>query len=86
MRRQSGETALGLPFLATIVHAVGLNVMNPSERKRDVLEASTRAVRDMIAMSWSRPGELIYRRFVATRRPGHTAMAATIMTLTDEKM
>jgi hypothetical protein len=61
MRRQSGETALGLPFLATIFHAVGLNVMDTSERKRDVLEASTRVVRDMIAMSWSRPGEPVYR-------------------------
>ena len=49
--------ALGLPFLATIFHAVGLNVMDPSERKRDVLEASRRAVRDMIAPS--RPAELV---------------------------
>jgi hypothetical protein len=54
MRRQGGETALGLPFLATKFHAAGLNVMNPSERKRDVLEVSTREVRDMIGMSWSR--------------------------------
>jgi len=51
MRRQGGETALSLPFLAMIFHAVGLNVMDPSERKRDVLEASTRVVRDMIAKS-----------------------------------
>jgi hypothetical protein len=55
MRRLAGETGLGLPFLATIFHAVGLKVMSPSERKRDVLEASRRAVRDMIAMLWQRP-------------------------------
>jgi hypothetical protein len=35
-------------------HAAGLNVMNPSERKRDVLEISTMEVSDMIAMSWVR--------------------------------
>ena len=43
-----------LPFLATMFHAVGLNVIDPRERKRDVLDASTRALRDMIAMSWLR--------------------------------
>jgi hypothetical protein len=52
--KQGGETALGLPFLATTFHDAGMNAMNPSERKRDVLEASTRASRDMIAMSMSR--------------------------------
>jgi hypothetical protein len=57
MRRYGGETALDLPFLATIFHAVGLNVMDPSERKRDVLEVSRRAVGDMpvTGMPWSRP-------------------------------
>jgi hypothetical protein len=50
MQRHDGETALGPPFLAAIFHAVGLNAMDPSERKRDVLEVSTREVRDMIAM------------------------------------
>jgi hypothetical protein len=30
-------------------HAVGLNVMDPRENKSDVLEASRRALRDMIA-------------------------------------
>ena len=44
------ETAFGPPFLAMIFHAVGLNAIDPSEMKRDVLEVSTREVRDMIAM------------------------------------
>ena len=44
----------GLPFLATIFHTVGLNVMDPSERNRDVLDVSTRALRDMAATSWLR--------------------------------
>ena len=44
----------GLPFLATIFHTVGLNVMDPSERNKDILEVSTRALRDMAATSWLR--------------------------------
>lgn len=51
MRRRDAD---GLPFLATMFHAVGLNVIDPRERKRDVLDVSTRALRDMIAMSWLR--------------------------------
>ena len=43
-----------LPFLATIFHTVGLNVMDPREIKRDVLDVSTRALRDMAATSWLR--------------------------------
>ena len=50
--------ALGPPFLAIIFHAIGLNVMNPSESKREILEASTRAVRDTIAVSWLRSKNL----------------------------
>ena len=38
----------GLPFLATMFHAVGLNVMDARESKRDILEASRRALRDML--------------------------------------
>jgi hypothetical protein len=38
MWRHSGETALGPPFLVTIFQTVGLNAMDPDERKRDVLE------------------------------------------------
>ena len=48
------EKTHDLPFLATIFHTVGLNVMDPSERRRDVLDASTRALRDMTATSWLR--------------------------------
>jgi hypothetical protein len=44
----------GLPFLATIFHAIGLNVIDPSERKREVLDVSTRVLRDMAATSWLR--------------------------------
>jgi hypothetical protein len=40
---------LDLPFLATIFHIAGLKAMDPSERKRDVLDASTKALRDMMA-------------------------------------
>jgi hypothetical protein len=47
MRRRGAD---GLPFLATMFHAVGLKVIDARERKRDVLEASTRALRDMIAV------------------------------------
>ena len=57
MRRQpevSGETAFGVPFLATTFHATGLKNINPSERKREVLEVSTRAVRDIVASTWAR--------------------------------
>ena len=50
MRRQDGDTVHCLPFLATMFHAAGLNVMNPSERKREVLEISTMAVSDMIVV------------------------------------
>jgi hypothetical protein len=39
--------AAGLPFLATMFHAVGLNVMDARESKRDILEASRRALRDI---------------------------------------
>lgn len=31
-------------------HAVGLNVIDPRERKREVLDVSTRALKDMIAI------------------------------------
>jgi hypothetical protein len=47
----------GSPFLATIFHAVGLNVIDPRERKRDILDESMRALRDMIATSWLRTTE-----------------------------
>jgi hypothetical protein len=54
MDANARQGADGLPFLATMFHAVGLKVIDPRERKRDVLDASTRALvlRDMIAMSW----------------------------------
>jgi hypothetical protein len=45
------DKAISLPFLATIFHTVGLKVMDPSERKREDLDASMRALRDMIATS-----------------------------------
>ena len=38
-----------LPFLATMFHAVGLNVIDPKERKSDVLDTSRKALSDMIA-------------------------------------
>jgi hypothetical protein len=38
----------GLPFLATMFHAVGLNVMDARERKRDDFDVSRRASRDMV--------------------------------------
>ena len=38
-----------LPFLATMFHAVGLNVIDPMERKSDVLDTSRKALRDMFA-------------------------------------
>jgi len=66
---KDGETEFVIPFLATMFHAVGLNVMDPSERKRDVLDASTRALRDMIAMSWLR-----------TTEPLHVCMAEILRT------
>ena len=50
MRGQGGETAFSVPFLAMVFHAIGLNAMHPSESKRDVLETSTMAVRDMVVM------------------------------------
>ena len=61
-RREKGQLmqrrgADGLPFLATMFHAVGLNVIDARERKRDVLDVSTRALKDMIAMSWLRTTE-----------------------------
>ncbi|KAN0120684.1 hypothetical protein V8E52_003953 [Russula decolorans] len=58
--RFSSALRHGLPFLATIFHAEGLNVIDSRERKRDVLDASTRALRDMIAMSWSRTTEPLH--------------------------
>jgi hypothetical protein len=57
MRRRGAD---GVPFLATMFHAVGLNVIDPRERKREVLDASTRALRDMIAMSWLRTTEQLH--------------------------
>ena len=57
-----GKTRFGLPFLATMLHAAGLNVMNPSERKRDILDVSTKALRDMIAMPWLGATGVHYRR------------------------
>lgn len=38
-----------LPFLATMFHAVGLNVIDPRERKSDVLDTSREALGTMIA-------------------------------------
>jgi hypothetical protein len=38
-------------------HAVGLNVMDPMENKSDVLEASRRALRDIIAEVVERPAK-----------------------------
>ena len=43
-----GGGATGLPFWATKFHAVGLNVMDARERKRDNLDESTKALRDMM--------------------------------------
>ena len=43
-----GRRSLGLPFRATMFHAVGLNVMDARERKSDDLDVSTRALKDMI--------------------------------------
>ena len=61
MRRGRGDASdrasrrSGLPFLATMFHAVGLNVMDARERKRDVLDASRRASRGMVcSKSWSK--------------------------------
>ena len=59
MRRRRRD-ADDLPFLATMFHAVGLNVIDARERKRDVLDASTRALRDMIATSWLSTTEPLY--------------------------
>jgi|SRR6267142_2855756 len=42
------QTGSGLPFLAMMFHAAGLNVMDAREMKRDVLDTSRRALRDMI--------------------------------------
>jgi hypothetical protein len=58
--RRRGRGVDGLPFLATMFHAVGLNVIDARERKRDVLDASTRAPKDMIAMSWLRTTEPLH--------------------------
>ena len=38
-----------LPFLATMFHAVGLNVIDAKESKSDVLDTSRKALGDMIA-------------------------------------
>ena len=60
----------GLPFLATIFHTVGLNVIDPSEMKRDVLDVSMRALRDIAATSWLRtesPHSTHGRKFTYTR-------------------
>jgi hypothetical protein len=54
MRRWSGETALGIPFLATILQPpIGVSAKESRERKNVIL----RVVRDMTAISWSRQAE-----------------------------
>jgi len=60
MDAKAGRGAYGLPFLATMFHAVGLNVIDARERKREVLDVSTRTLRDMIAMSWLRTTEPLH--------------------------
>ena len=52
-----GGRHAGLPFRATMFHAVGLNVIDARERKRDTLDASTKVMRDMtdrLLTSWLR--------------------------------
>ena len=57
MDAKAGRASDGSPFLATMFHAVGLNVIDARERKSDVLDESMREVRDMIATSWLRTTE-----------------------------